>query len=37
VYEQNKLRKALRYKHDKKVGEWTSLIRFKIDNPQVNF
>ncbi len=37
VYEQNKLRKALKYKHDKKVGEWTSIIRFKIDNPTVNF
>lgn len=37
VYEHNKLRKALKYEHDKKVGEWTSIIRFKIDNPKVNF
>lgn len=37
VYQKNKLQKALKYEQDKKVGEWSSVLSFRIDNPQVQF
>ena len=33
LYEKNKLMKAEKYEDDQKVGEWTSLSAFKMDNP----
>jgi antitoxin component YwqK of YwqJK toxin-antitoxin module len=37
VYQSKKLQKAIKFEEDKKVGEWTSIISFKRDNPQVRF
>lgn len=37
VYHNKKLKKALKFEEDKKVGEWSSLMSFRRDNPQVRF
>jgi antitoxin component YwqK of YwqJK toxin-antitoxin module len=37
IYENNKLKKAEKYLHNIKTGEWTSLLKFKNDNPEVQF
>ena len=36
-YKKGKLIKAEKYTNDKKEGEWTSIIAFKLDNPGVSF
>ncbi|MDC8002956.1 hypothetical protein POV27_02775 [Aureisphaera galaxeae] len=35
-YNKRKLVRAERYKNDKKDGEWTSIVSFKRDNPDVS-
>lgn len=35
-YKKNKLMKAEKYIEDEKVDEWTSVIAFKLDNPNVS-
>lgn len=35
-YKRNKLMKVEKYKDDKKIGEWTSLVSFKMDNPNLS-
>lgn len=37
IYKNNQLKKAEKYTHNIKTGEWTSLIKFKLDNPEVHF
>jgi len=37
VYHNKRLKKAIRFEEDKKVGEWSSVMSFKRDNPQVRF
>lgn len=37
VYQNNRLKKAIKYEEDKKTGEWTSVMNFKKDNPKVKF
>jgi len=37
VYQNNRLKKALKFEEDRKTGEWTSIIGFRKDNPQVRF
>lgn len=37
VYHNKKLKKAIKFEEDKKVGEWSSLMSFRRDNPQVSF
>lgn len=37
IYKNNKLKKAEKYSNNLKTGEWTSLIKFKYDNPEVPF
>ncbi len=37
IYENDKLKKAEKYLHNNKTGEWTSLFKFKNDNPEVQF
>ena len=34
-YGKNKMVKAGKYENNVKTGEWTSLYKFKIDNPNV--
>jgi antitoxin component YwqK of YwqJK toxin-antitoxin module len=36
-YKNGMLTKAEKYTNDKKVGEWTSFLAFKHDNPEVSF
>lgn len=36
-YKNNELIRAEKYKNDLKIGTWTSLLAFKIDNPDVSF
>jgi antitoxin component YwqK of YwqJK toxin-antitoxin module len=36
-YQNRQLKKAERYDADKKTGEWTSYIKFRIDNPDLEF
>lgn len=37
IYLKGKLKKAERYKANKKIGEWTSYFKFRKDNPNVDF
>jgi len=37
VYQNSRLKKALRYDENKKIGEWTSYVKFKRDNPDLEF
>jgi len=37
IYKNNRLIRAEKYKDDTKIGEWTSVIAFKRDNPNVTF
>lgn len=37
IYENDKIVKAEKYLHNNKTGEWTSLFKFKNDNPEVKF
>lgn len=37
IYKNKQLKKAEKYSHNIKLGEWTSLIMFKLDNPEVKF
>ncbi|MHA7842299.1 MAG: toxin-antitoxin system YwqK family antitoxin [Winogradskyella sp.] len=36
-YQNRQLKKAERYNADKKTGEWTSYIKFRRDNPDLEF
>lgn len=37
IYKNNTLEKAERYSENKKIGEWTSYLIFKKDNPNIKF
>lgn len=37
IYKNKQLKKAEKYTQNIKTGEWTSLIKFKLDNPEVHF
>jgi hypothetical protein len=37
VYQNKRLKKAIKFEKDKQIGEWSSVMSFRRDNPQVRF